>query len=131
MKNKIFLGGTCGNSIWRDELIPLLNCEYFNPVVDVWTLEAQEIEKYQKEVECNVHLYVITSEMEGVFSIAEAVDSVHNKDKLCIFVVNPDGFNDFQLKSLSAVSSLISQRNGIGLKTNDLSNLAKLLNNLS
>ena len=37
---KVFLGGTCNNSIWRDVLIPLLTdngINYFNPVVDDWT----------------------------------------------------------------------------------------------
>lgn len=33
---EIFLGGTCNNSKWRDKLIPMIFCEYFNPVVDNW-----------------------------------------------------------------------------------------------
>jgi len=31
---KIFLGGTCNNSTWREQLIPMLQINYFNPVVD-------------------------------------------------------------------------------------------------
>ena len=34
---KVFLGGTCNESTWRDELMPLLKnegVEYFNPVVE-------------------------------------------------------------------------------------------------
>lgn len=30
----IFLGGTCNNSTWRDELIPKLTNKYYNPVVE-------------------------------------------------------------------------------------------------
>ena len=30
---KVFLGGTCAESKWREKLIPLLQCDYFNPVV--------------------------------------------------------------------------------------------------
>lgn len=30
---KVFLGGTCNGSIWREKLIPLLKIDYFNPVV--------------------------------------------------------------------------------------------------
>ena len=44
---KVFLGGTCNESTWRNELIPLLEnagVEYFNPVVDNWTPECQEEE---------------------------------------------------------------------------------------
>ena len=37
---KVFLGGTCNNSKWRDKLIPMLNIDYFNPVVDDWTEEC-------------------------------------------------------------------------------------------
>ena len=78
MKLKVFLGGTCNNSTWRDEIIPMLEkegIEYFNPVTDNWTEKSQKIEESEKE-SCNIHLYVITKEMKGVYSIAEAVDSV-------------------------------------------------------
>lgn len=30
---KVFLSGTCNESTWRDELIKLLEIDYFNPVV--------------------------------------------------------------------------------------------------
>jgi len=33
---RVFLGGTCNNSKWRDVLIPRLKIDYFNPVVDDW-----------------------------------------------------------------------------------------------
>jgi hypothetical protein len=49
---KIFLGGTCNGSKWREELITKLEeigIDYFNPVVSVWNEEAQkrEIEERQ------------------------------------------------------------------------------------
>ncbi len=31
---KVFLGGTVSDSKWRDYLIPKLEIEYFNPVVE-------------------------------------------------------------------------------------------------
>lgn len=115
--NKVFLGGTCNESTWRDELIPRLkeiNFDYFNPVVEDWTPECQAVEIYQKENKCNIHLYVITNKMKGVFSIAEAIESVFNKDKKTIFCVL-DGFDgefpDFQAKSLKAVGDMV-ERNG-------------------
>lgn len=43
-ERKVFLGGTCNNSKWRDELIPNLTVDYFNPVVDDWTPEAAKKE---------------------------------------------------------------------------------------
>jgi len=76
--NRIFLGGTCAETTWRDELIKGLehyDCEWFNPVVKDWTPECQAIEEDEKNNKCNVHLYVITPEMKGVYSIAEIINS--------------------------------------------------------
>lgn len=79
-KQRVFLGGTCANTTWRDELIPYLEkygIDYFNPVVEDWTPECQEIEEEEKNHKCNIHLYVITKEMMGTYSIAEAIHSAH------------------------------------------------------
>ena len=48
---KVFLGGTCNESSWREELIPMLKCEYFNPVVKDWTPQCQEEKENQKIIE--------------------------------------------------------------------------------
>lgn len=53
--NKVFLGGTCNESKWRDELIPKLeeiHFDYFNPVVKDWTPGYQVTEIYEKEDKC-------------------------------------------------------------------------------
>ena len=34
---KVFLGGTCNESLWRDKLIKKLEIDYFNPIVKDWT----------------------------------------------------------------------------------------------
>ena len=130
-ERKVFLGGTCAESTWRDELIPLLEIPYFNPVVEDWTPECQAVEIYEKENKCNVHLYVITNKMKGVFSIAEAIESVFNKDKKTIFCVldNFDGeFPDFQVKSLKAVGEMV-ERNGENYVTS-LDEVIEILNNM-
>lgn len=130
--NKVFLGGTCNESTWRDELIPKLekiNFDYFNPVVEDWTPECQDIEIYEKANNCNIHLYVITNKMKGVFSIAEAIESVFNKDKKTIFCVL-DGFDgdfpDYQVKSLEAVGRMV-ERNG-GKYVSSLDKVIEILN---
>ena len=132
--NKVFLGGTCNESTWRDELIPKLediNFDYFNPVVEDWTPKCPVTEIYEKENKCNVHLYVITNKMKGVFSIAEAIESVFNKDKKTIFCVlnNFDGeFQDFQFKSLKSVVEMV-ERNG-GKYVTSLDEVIEILNNM-
>jgi len=113
---KIFLGGTCNNSTWRDWVIPELDrlqIPYFNPVVEDWTPECQAEEERQKE-ECDIHLYVIAPEMTGVYSIAEAVDSAWQSGKHCLFYVVQDRlrFSKGQLRSLRAVEDLIIKRGG-------------------
>ena len=113
---KVFLGGTCNESTWRNKLIPLLEekgIEYYNPVVEDWTPEHQQEEYRQKEI-CDVHLYLITKKMKGVFSIAEAVASCQDASKLILFVfANFDGeFDEGERKSLNAVGNLIVKLGG-------------------
>ena len=128
MKNKIFLGGTCGNSTWRNELEKVIQVPSFNPVVEDWTPECQEEERLQKNNLCNIHLYVITKEMRGVFSIAEVIDSTHQKGKRTILHVIPDGFDKGQLKSLSAVCNMVNINGGIAYVASGLARTAMLIN---
>ncbi len=129
-EEKVFLGGTCNGSKWRDELIPMLKINYFNPVVPDWTPECQEEEKKQKKI-CKYQLYVITPKMKGVFSIAEVVDSSNKNPKGTILcVLNKDGneeFDDFQKRSLDAVMKLVQGNKSFVTKS--ISDAAKYLNN--
>lgn len=129
MKNKIFLGGTCAQTTWREDLISSLQVDYFNPVVEDWTPECQAIEMSEKELHCNIHLYVITKEMQGVFSIAEAVQSSLTQGKITILHVIPDGFEEFQIKSLKATIDLVIQNGGIAYVDSDLFRTSRVLNN--
>ncbi len=114
---KIFLGGTCNNSTWRDELTPLLdanNIDYFDPVVEDWTPECQAIEEEEKNHICNVHLYVITKEMLGSYSIAEAIHSAHlanmygtSVDSVIFAVLDEGTWQKHERKSFDAVMKLI------------------------
>ena len=128
MKNRIFLGGTCAETTWRTELEKVLTVPSFNPVVEDWTPECQEEERLQKNNLCNIHLYVITKEMQGVFSIAEVIDSTHQKGKRTILHVIPDGFEKGQLKSLSAVCDMVNINGGIAYIDSELNRTARVIN---
>ena len=128
INNKVFLGGTCNNSTWRDELISLLKIKYFNPVVEDWTPECQLNEYKEKELS-NIHLYVITKEMTGVFSIAEVIESVHS-NKETIFIVIPEGFDSRQLKSLQAVADMVISHGGKAKITSNINDVAIMINRL-
>ncbi len=126
--NRVFLGGTCAETTWRSELMDLIQVDYFNPVVDDWTPDCIDIENDEKRNKCNVHLYVITEAMQGVYSVAEVIDSAHTKGVTTIFHVIPDGFDTAQLKSLCAVVKLVGDLGGISYVDEDLHRTARVIN---
>jgi len=128
-KTKVFLGGTCNNSTWRDKLIPLLKIDYFNPVVDDWTPECQDEEIRQREL-CDYCLYTITPKMTGVYSIAEVVDDSNKRPEKTILCVldedNGSSFSETQIKSLKQVKEMV-KNNGANV-FDSLEDIASFLN---
>ena len=128
--NKLFLGGTCNNSTWRDKLISMLTCAYFNPVVPDWNEVAYQEELRQRQ-SCDYCLYVITPNMTGVYSIAEVVDDSNKRPEktlFCVLDTDTNGeFNVAQMKSLMAVEKMI--RNNGARVFNSLEDIAKFVNN--
>ena len=112
---KVFLGGTCNDSKWRDELIEMLDIEYFNPVIEDWNEEAEKQEVKERKT-CDHCLYVITPKMKGVFSIAEVIDDSNKRpDKTIFAILDKDGdleFEDFQVKSLNEVFKMVKNNGG-------------------
>ena len=116
---KVFLGGTCNESIWRDELISLIGfsnkLSLFNPVVEDWNQEAQEQEIQERE-NCDYCLYVITPKMLGTYSIAEVIDDSNKRPEKTLFCVLVEDdelvFNTSQLKSLIQVKRMVSTNGG-------------------
>jgi hypothetical protein len=106
MNKRVFLGGTCNSSLWRDQLKPMLCLDYFDPVVKDWTPECQEEEIRQRNT-CNFVLYTITKEMLGVYSIAEVVDDSNKRPEKTVFCILPEGFDKTQLKSLKATAKMV------------------------
>lgn len=128
-KYNVFLGGTCAESTWRDQLMAMLdqyNITYFNPVVDDWSEECQVIENWHKEND-DYNLFVITKEMQGCFSIAEVVDLSNKKPAQTLFCVLYDGMEKFMVKSCKATVDLVKKNGGIVLAT--LKDIADYLNN--
>ena len=131
---KVFLGGTCNESSWRDDLISMLCIDYFNPVVKDWNYESQEIEIKERSI-CDFCLYVITSLMMGTYSIAEVIDDSNKRPDKTIFCFltedrSSDGsaveFSAAQLKSLENVGKMVRRNGGIWL--GDLYEVSKYLN---
>ena len=127
--NKVFLGGTFGDSNWREELIPMLEISYFNPIVDDWNEAAQKREIKERE-NCDFCLYVLTPEMEGVYSVAEVVDDSNKRPEktiLCVLIeINDKTFTPAQEKSLDRVCAMVEE-NGAKI-CEDLEEVAEYLN---
>ena len=109
---KVFLGGTCNDSTWREQLKPLLKIDWFDPVVKDWTPECMAEELKQRK-ECDYCLYVITPKMIGVYSIAEVVDDSNKRPHKTVFCYLPiddmEGFTKAQLKSLGQVARMVKE----------------------
>ena len=117
---KVFLGGTCNESIWREELISYLKIDYFNPVVNDWTEECIIEERRQREI-CDYCLYVITPKMSGVYAIAEVIDDSNKRPLKTIFCyLRKDRDLEFsvgQIKSLEAVGTMVQKNGGKFIRT--------------
>jgi len=116
-KKRVFLGGTCNESTWRNRMMIYLHdagIEYFNPVVDDWT-EAHMEKELQERKTCDFCLYAITPKMKGVYSIAEVVDDSNKRPAKTVLVLlrEDDGekFSPGEWRSLIAVTKLV-ERNG-------------------
>lgn len=122
---KVFLGGTCSGYNWRRKLIPMLHCDYYNPIVKNWSESDRQREVHEREI-CDYVLYVITSGMRGVYSIAEIIDDSNKRPEATIVCVLYDGFEKSLSHSLQAVVRL-AQSNGATV-CESLSEVAQLLN---
>ena len=134
-KLTVFLGGTCASSTWRQELIPMLDEEkisWFNPVVEDWTPECQEIEKWHREND-DISLYVLTPEAEGFYSYVEVTDDSNKRPErtvLCILTeANGRKFSKHEEKCALRTSKLVCENAVVVLDS--LEQVAMYLNSLS
>jgi hypothetical protein len=127
---KVFLGGTCNGSKWREKLIKMLKIDYFNPIVDDWNEEAKENEIKERK-NANYNLFVITPKMTGVYAIAEVVDDSNKKsEKTILCILSEDEsfkFTNSQLGSLESVKKLVESNGAIVF--DNLKDVANYLNN--
>lgn len=132
-KVKVFLGGTCASSTWREELIPQLDerVETFNPVVPNWTPECQAEEDMHREND-DICLYVITPEGEGFYSFVEVTDDSNKRPEktvLCVLMeANGKKFEGHMAKCVLKTMKVVA-KNGVVVLDN-LEALAQYLNNV-
>lgn len=112
---RVFLGGTCNESKWRQVLIPMLvrqGFDYFDPVVPDWTPECKAVEIQERET-CDFCLYVLTPKMTGVYSVAEVVDDSNKRPQRTVLCVlsrdGGDGWTEAQARSIQSVADLVKR----------------------
>lgn len=131
---KVFLGGTCGNSTWREELLKDLNgeVEAFNPVVPDWTPECQAIEDEHKAKD-DILLFVITPETKSPYSISEITRSAITdpaRTMVCVVpVANGAEFEPHEAKAWVKILKDIKKDGAIVCET--LEEVAKTLNEMA
>lgn len=87
----VFMGGSC-DSNWRDKFVPMLDpnkVSAFNPIVDDWDEAAQANEDWHK-INDDFCMYVLTPEMNGIYSIFEVADDSNKRPDKTIFCVLPE-----------------------------------------
>lgn len=129
---RVFLGGTCNDSTWRDELIEKLDSNrisYFNPVVKNWTENRAREEKRQRVI-CDYCLYTITPKFTGVYSVAEVIDDSNKRPGKTLFCLLTKDENKLytksELKSLKQVEKMV-KKNGARV-FHSLDEVARFLN---
>ena len=121
MKLTVFLGGTCGSSTWRNKLIPQLseNIEAFNPVVENWTPECQELEDYHKAHD-DVNLFVITPETNAPYSLFEiGVEAAKNPGRTVVCFLDNENGTVFEGQQAKAVKKIAKDLKQMGVSVYD------------
>ena len=127
---KVFLGGTCNESLWRDDVTRHLKINYYNPVGKKWT-PAMMDEEIKQRTESDFCLYVLTPKMEGFFSIAEVIDDSNKRPQKTIFCFLHEDeektFTDVQLLSLEQMAKMVKGNGAHYFKS--LEEVTNFLNN--
>lgn len=106
----VFLGGTCAGEDYRRQMIPMLEIDYFNPVVDDWNQDSIEIENQAKQ-RCAYELYVFTPEQTGMYGFMEAVVSAfHRRPQEVVIVFLVGNVPDHYLRSVEASKKLLREK---------------------
>lgn len=112
---KVFLGGTCSGWKWRNELQPLLKCDFYNPIVKNWS-EKDRLREVRERETADYVLYGITNGIKGVYSIAEVVDDSNKRPEKTLFLnlykEDDRQFTKQMGHSLKAVENLLKE-NGV------------------
>lgn len=118
----VFLGGTCNGSKWREEVTPKIAFQSFNPVVENWSMETQQIEEKAKE-DAVASLFVITPKQTGLYAVAElTAAAIREPERTVVAFLDKDEdaeFNDHQKASNQAIAKLVQDAGAVVVNSLD------------
>jgi hypothetical protein len=134
----IFLGGTCGNSKWRELLVSKLvdvgfpTERLFNPVVPDWTPECQVAEDTAKaNAELNI-FYLTSPEQDGnpisTYSNTEAIMALYDDPGRAVVVFDNTELTGHILKAQTKTEKDLRKRFPQGLILSSMSELVGFIN---
>jgi hypothetical protein len=103
----------------------MLKCAFYDPRVKDWSEDDRLREVHERE-KCDYVLYVITSGIKGVYSIAEITDDSNKRPEKTIVCVLYDNMRKNMAHSLKAVVNLAKSNGVIVCET--LEEVAEFLN---
>lgn len=123
-----FLGGTCAESTWRQELIPLLkeNVPFFNPQLapGEWNDAAAKAEDDCKKT-CKILVFVLTADSISAYSGFEIGILTSKYPEKMVFLAYGE-FPENQQKGISKIARDVGKMGGTVCNT--LEEIAELLN---
>jgi hypothetical protein len=136
----VFLGGTAGNSPWRNDFMqlvadrdPSLIGKFFDPVVPEWNDKVKRQEDEAK-AKASFHLYHITNphtpeSPASHYSINEAIERSHTHpdSTIVVFDSNAEYDDGHTKKQVNAAKQLIENNPRFSLLLPDLESAADLL----
>lgn len=125
---RVFLGGTTQGTDWRKDLEKILDkigIDYYDPLIrDRRRTDKDREKEIEARKKCDFTLYVITTGIRGVYSIAEVIDDSNKYPDATLFYFEKEG-NGFTYplegmeKSLKEVGEMVERNNGRWFKTYD------------
>jgi hypothetical protein len=119
--NLVFLGGTCGNNIWRPGFIEALVAlgvpaeSLFDPVVEHWDEAAQRNEEEKKAAATHMLFYIADPKFEGVgisaYSLVEATMALYDRPDSTVVVFDLTGITlKHVIKAMNQACNVLKKR---------------------
>lgn len=121
----IFLGGTCGNNVWRPGLIEAVTravhpsdldgVTLFDPVVKDWNEAAQAREEEMK-AKADIHVYFIASPKldsptdVSAYSLVEATMALYDRPDHTLVAFDNTGIEGHSLKAMKQAAKVLATR---------------------